>query len=249
MADHSTNHTTPASPNGPPRGLLGFMVAMFLIFLLSGGVLFYLMARNNPPGGVQPLGAGAHIVEPQASADPALPDEFVADFYIPPFELVDQDEKPVTKSVFDGRVTVIDFFFTHCPFICPAMTGRFAQLADTFKDEPGVQFLSFSVDPAHDTPARLREYAAQHEADTTRWRFLTGPRDVTWKILEEGLKWGVEERPEQKIKLPTGNEMSNIRHPGWFALIGPDAKVLGIYKYDVEADQKKLAERIRALTR
>ena len=226
------------------------MIGMFLLFLLSGGALFYLLAKNRnytPPP--LPSGPGAHIVQPKPATDPALPDEFVADFYIPPFELVDQDEKPVTKAVFDGRITVIDFFFTHCPFICPAMTGRFAQLVESFKDQPRVQFLSFSVDPAHDTPARLREYAAQHEADTTRWRFLTGPREVTWRILEEGLKWGVEERPEQKITLPTGNQMSNIRHPGWFALIGPDAKVLGIYKYDVEEDQRKLAERIRALAR
>jgi len=221
-------------------------VMMFLVFLFSGGVLLYLLAKGRKASPPAP-GPGAHVVQPPRAARAGEPDEFVTGFFIPPFELVDQDEKRVTNAAFEGRITVIDFFFTHCPFICPAMTGRFGVLVDTLKDVPRAQFLSFSVDPAHDTPARLREYAATNEADTTRWRFLTGPKEVTWKILEEGLKWGIEERPEQVIKLPTGNEMANIRHPGWFALIGPDAKVLGIYKYDVEEDQKRLVERVRAL--
>lgn len=223
------------------------MIIMFMVFLASGGLLMYLLAKGKRPAPAGSPGPGAHIIEPAASSDPAVPDDRVTEFFIPPFELLDQDEKPVTNAAFQGKITVIDFFFTHCPFICPAMTGRFAQLVESTRGLADVQFLSFSVDPVHDTPARLREYAAQHNADSARWRFLTGSRDVTWKILEEGLKWGVEERPEQKITLPTGAEMNNIRHPGWFALIGPDAKVLGIYKYDVEEDQQRLAERLKKL--
>jgi protein SCO1/2 len=227
------------------------MIAIFLVFLVSGGALLYLLAKGRKAP-ASPLGTnGGAMIDPAparpAGTGPSAPDSFVEGFFIPPFELVDQDEQRVTNAAFLGKITVIDFFFTNCPFICPAMTGRFGQLVEKLKDVPDAQFLSFSVDPLHDTPARLREYAAQHEADTTRWRFLSGPKEVTWKILEQGLKWGIEEREDQKIKLPTGNEMSNIRHPGWFALIGRDGKVLGIYKYDVEEDQAKLVERVRAI--
>lgn len=241
-------NTTPQRA-GPPPGLLGFMITMFVVFLVSGGILLYLLAKGRRPApSPLPPGGGAMIdPAPSRPSSPSEPDEFARGLSIPAFELVDQDEQRVTNAVFTGKITVIDFFFTHCPFICPAMTGRFGQLVQQLKDVPDVQFLSFSVDPLHDTPARLREYAAQHEADTARWRFLTGPREVTWNILEKGLKWGIEEREDQKIKLPTGNEMSNIRHPGWFALIGRDAKVLGVYKYDVEADQQRLIERVRAI--
>src|SRR5688572_18492155 len=234
----------PNQPRGPviPPGLLALVAVVGIVFALSLGMLAYmaLTKKAGPKPPIEQGTSGVRIDVPPMSADPAAPDDFVTGFFIPPFEVVNQDEKPVTNAVFLGQITVIDFFFTHCPFICPAMTGRFSQLVNTFKDAPEVQFLSFSVDPAHDTPERLREYAATNEADTSRWRFLTGPREVTWKILEEGLKWGIEERPEQKITLPTGSEMSNIRHPGWFALIGPDGQVLGIYKYDVEEDQHRL---------
>jgi cytochrome oxidase Cu insertion factor (SCO1/SenC/PrrC family) len=245
--------TPPNQARGPgfPPGLLALVAVVGIVFALSLSMLAY-MALTKKPGPakppIEPGTSGARIDVPPTSADPAAPDDFVTGFFIPPFEVVNQDEKPVTNAVFLGKITVIDFFFTHCPFICPAMTGRFSQLVQTFKGEPTVQFLSFSVDPAHDTPAQLREYAQKNEADTARWQFLTGKKEVIWNILTQGLAWGVEERPEQIIKLPTGNEMANIRHPGWFALIGPDAKVLGIYKYDVEEDQQRLIERVRKLS-
>src|SRR5690606_21787505 len=106
---------TAARPAGPPRGLLGLMVTMFLVFLFSGGVLLYLLAKGRKATPPAP-GPGAHVVQPPPAARPSVPDEFVSDFYIPPFQLVDQDEKPVTNAAFEGRITVISFFFTHCPF-------------------------------------------------------------------------------------------------------------------------------------
>lgn len=247
MESPRTQPPTGQRPPLPP-GFLGLTVVVGVVFVVALASLIYLGTRTPPrPVGPDADGTRVHIERPADPNDPLAPDHFVDGFYIPPFELVNQDEKPVTNAAFKGKITVIDFFFSHCPFICPAMTGRFGMLVNTLKDVPQAQFFSISVDPLHDTPQRLREYAALNEADTTRWQFLTGPRETTWKILEEGLKWGIEERPEQKIKLPTGNEMNNIRHPGWFALIGPDGKVLGIYKYDVEEDQDRLAKRIRAI--
>jgi protein SCO1/2 len=240
---------SPAAPPPLPRGFLPLIFVVGGVFVLALGALVYLKVTRKP-GGVPVTDGGApvvHIDRPAEPANPATPDDFVTGFFIPRFDLVNQDEKPVTNDVFKGKISVINFFFSNCPFICPAMNGRFAQLAEKLKDLPDVQFLSFSVDPAHDTPPRLREYAHQYEADTSRWQFLTGKKSVVWNILSEGLKWGIEERPEQPIKLPTGNEMSNIRHPGWFALIGPDGKVLAIYKYDVDEDLQRLVKRVRDL--
>jgi protein SCO1/2 len=247
MESPRTQPTLGQRPPLPP-GFLGLIVVVGVVFLVALASLVYLGTRKPVrPAAPDMGGAAVQVDRPVDPNDPTTPDHFVEGFFIPPFELVNQNEKPVTNAAFKGKITVIDFFFTHCPFICPAMTGRFGVLVSTLKDVPQAQFLSISVDPVHDTPPRLREYAELNAADTSRWQFLTGPRETTWKILEEGLKWGIEERPEQKIKLPTGNEMSNIRHPGWFALVGPDAKVLGIYKYDVEEDQERLVKRVREI--
>lgn len=249
----STNPESQPASLLPGRGVRIFLAGVAVVFLASAVMLFVLMNGKGKRGDAPvlttpPDGSPVVLIDrPAGPADPRTPDHFASGFSIPPFNVVDQDEKPVSNDVFTGKITVIEFFFSNCPFICPAMNGVFGHLVNTLKDVPEAQFLSFSVDPLHDTPAALRDYAARLGADTTRWRFLTGKKDVIWNILSEGLLWGIEDRPEQPITLPSGSQMSNIRHPGWFALIGPDRKVLGIYKYDVPDDQQRLETRIRAI--
>jgi protein SCO1 len=99
-------------------------------------------------------------------------------FEVPPFSFTDQDGNTITDQTVKGKILVVDFFFTSCKSICPIMTTRMAGLQvnlplhdQAYKD---VLFLSHTVDPEHDTPAVLKEYARQHQADTARWKFLTG---------------------------------------------------------------------------
>jgi protein SCO1/2 len=94
----------------------------------------------------------------------------------PHFELVDQNDKPVTLESLSGKPWIADFVFTHCAGPCPMMTAKMAQLQ---KETPaGVRLVSFSVDPERDTPAVLKEYAAKFKADESRWSFLTGKPDA-----------------------------------------------------------------------
>lgn len=101
-------------------------------------------------------------------------------FTVPPFTFTDQNGHVVSDRNFEGKILVVDFFFTRCTSICPKMTAHMQGLQlelndpnkrDSYKD---VVLLSHSVDPEHDTPEVLRTYARQHQADTTRWHFLTG---------------------------------------------------------------------------
>ena len=72
----------------------------------------------------------------------------------------------------------MDFFFTRCTTICPRMGAPDAAVAARL-DDPAyddVLFLSHTVDPEHDTPEVLKEYAGRLEADPKRWKFLTGAK-------------------------------------------------------------------------
>lgn len=95
---------------------------------------------------------------------------------VPPFAFTDQNGHAFTSKDVEGKVVIADFFFTRCGSICPRMSKEMQQLQ--FKlDDPAfheVVFLSHSVDPEHDTPEVLREYARKLQADSTRWKFLTG---------------------------------------------------------------------------
>src|SRR3989338_1151105 len=71
---------------------------------------------------------------------------------VPMFSLVDQDGQIVTRSSLEGSVWVADFIFTRCAGQCPLMSQRMAMLQEAFVRLPQVRCISFSVDPAYDSP-------------------------------------------------------------------------------------------------
>ena len=78
-------------------------------------------------------------------------------------------------SVLGGEGPVmLQFIFTTCPTVCPVMSATFAAAQTRLGPEAGkVRLVSISIDPEHDTPERLREYARRFKAGP-RWLFLTG---------------------------------------------------------------------------
>jgi cytochrome oxidase Cu insertion factor (SCO1/SenC/PrrC family) len=220
------------------------IVAAIGVVAATAAVLILKNPASPAPGNGPP--PGVVVEQPRSSDDPTMPDNFVSELVIPSFKLVDQDGKPVSNEIFSGCVTVIDFVFTHCPFICPTLTGTMSSMADKLAGTP-VRFASFSVDPERDTPERLREYARLNGIDLARWAFITGDKAVIWGILNDGIKWAIEERPEQVIDLPDGTKMSNIRHPAWLALVGPDGRLLSMCT-DIQdqAQLEKFTARARA---
>jgi cytochrome oxidase Cu insertion factor (SCO1/SenC/PrrC family) len=64
--------------------------------------------------------------------------------------------------------------------------------------EPGVMFVTFTVDPKRDKPDELKKYADRYQADPARWLFLTGPEADLNKLMTEGFKVGVFAKPDPK---------------------------------------------------
>jgi protein SCO1/2 len=93
----------------------------------------------------------------------------------------------VRASDLEGSVWIAGFIFTRCPDVCPALTERMAGLERTLAGTEPVRLVSFSVDPAHDTPEVLRAYADRAGASRD-WLFLTGPRDQLATLLKDGFR-------------------------------------------------------------
>lgn len=104
---------------------------------------------------------------------------------IPPFSFTDQDGRTVTEKTVEGKVYLADFFFTTCPSICPKMGETLQLVQEKLKNENQFMILSHSIDPEHDTPSVLKEYAAKMKVDENQWKFLTGNRDSIYAICEE----------------------------------------------------------------
>jgi len=136
---------------------------------------------------------------------------------LPPFSLADQHGAPVTADGLRGTVWVANFIFTRCPDVCPALTGRMAELQK--KVPTGVALVSISVDPLHDTPEVLQAYATQHGAGPT-WKFLTGPRDAVAALLRDGFKVAYSD---------DGPAVNPITHSDRFMLVDRAGRVRGTY--------------------
>ena len=106
---------------------------------------------------------------------------------IPPFRFTTQEGKPLTREGLLGKVWVADFIFTRCGGPCPLMTSRMAELARGLTKAGDVRLVSVTVDPEHDTPAVLADYASRMTADPSRWIFLTGPKPDIDDFARKGM--------------------------------------------------------------
>ena len=124
-------------------------------------------------------------------------------------------------SSIEGKIVVIDFFFTHCPTICPTMTRNMKLLRDNIKsnDAAGnreadfVQFLSVSVDPERDSVPELKRWADRFQINPQNWWLLTGNKKEIYDWARNGLKLAV---------VDGGNVDSNFMHPQLFMLLDKD---------------------------
>jgi len=93
---------------------------------------------------------------------------------VPPFSLTSQTGAAFNSGILDGKVWVADFIFTNCPGPCPRMTSQMKRVQKAYAGNSDLKLVSFTVDPARDTPPVLSAYATQFNADLTQWTFLTG---------------------------------------------------------------------------
>jgi protein SCO1 len=111
--------------------------------------------------------------------------------YFPNVELTTQDGKVVHfyDDLIKGKIVALDLIYTTCQYACPLETARLAQVQTLLGDRMGrdVFFYSITIDPDHDTPAVLKEYAEKFHAGPG-WLFLTGtPADIELISRKTGL--------------------------------------------------------------
>lgn len=174
---------------------------------------------------------------------------------VPEFSLVERSGRPVRLSDLRGRVWIANFFYSQCTETCPIQTANMAILQDEFTREPDVRFVSISVDPGHDTPAFLAEYAKRFNADPERWLFLTGSRDEIYRLASEGFRLGVDERPSEYEHVhPDGTVHvhktaagERVMHSPRFALVDRQARIRQYFRGDDVESLRRLRPAVKKL--
>ncbi len=103
---------------------------------------------------------------------------------VPDFNLVDQKGRTVNKETFQGKIFLVDDFFTSCPTICPKVKQQELRIYDRFRADSVLHFLSISIDHRRDSVPVLLDYADKLGIDHTRWHLSTGDKDHIYDIVE-----------------------------------------------------------------
>lgn len=155
------------------------------------------------------------------------------------FSFTNQEGKTITNASLEGKIYVADFFFTTCPTICPIMKTQMLRVFEKFKDESQFQIVSHTLDPIHDTPQLLKEYAAKIGVeDDNTWHFLSGDQE---KIFEIG------QTSYLTTAMADQSEPGGILHSGAFVLVDQNGHIRGVYDGTKEDQVNRLMKDIPKL--
>jgi protein SCO1/2 len=162
---------------------------------------------------------------------------------VPNYRLVNQDGDAIRIHDYKGKALLLTFIFTRCqdPNQCTLMSGNFANIHQELQKQPDgrnkTHLLSITFDPEYDTPKVLRSYGSAYTgkyADETfdHWEFATGSADEVKTIAQYfGMRYHKDEAGKEQMV-----------HTLATALIGPDSKLVKIYRGNEWTSEEVLAD-------
>lgn len=197
----------------PPFGRM--LVVGFVGLAITLSLLWFLRARTGESGDT----SGTVLAAPADSAE-----SFAA---VKPFRLTESKGSEVTLDTLKGRPWIASFVFTRCSGPCPRVSGSMKKV-QALTAGTDVRLVTFTVDPLHDTPAVLDEYAGILRADRERWLFLTGTLEALRAVSFESFQLPFERDETQ----PVGQL---VTHKTLLTVVDRHGMIRGYY--DGESDQ------------
>jgi protein SCO1/2 len=102
------------------------------------------------------------------------------------FKFSNQDGVMISNADFEGKVYLVEFFFSTCPTICPKMNRNLVDIQNTFPDRPDFGIASFTINPEYDTQEVLKTYAENYGVTNPNWHFMTGNKDAIYNLANTG---------------------------------------------------------------
>ncbi|MBI1836155.1 MAG: SCO family protein [Flavobacteriia bacterium] len=155
------------------------------------------------------------------------------------FSYLNQDSIKISSKDMKGKIWIAEFFFTSCPTICPPMTRQMIRLNKNTKDlEKYLQFISFSINPTHDTPSELKKYIHKHHIKAKNWQFFTGDEAKTHELGINNFQIFAGQDPASA---------GGYAHSGAFTLVDREGYVRGVYLGTDPKEVNKLEKDLRKL--
>lgn len=153
------------------------------------------------------------------------------------FAFIDQEGDTLKKADMQGKIFVANFFFTHCPDICPTMMSNLQYVYNKYKESPDIRFLSMTVDPKRDSISVLERYGYNLGAKPKQWYLLTGPKPMLYSAAEYDYLLATVETPIETAFI----------HSDMVVLVDTLFRIRGFYKGTDFNEMRRLSDDVKAL--
>ena len=189
--------------------LLTFAVISVVFLYLS----FHLLNKRKPLPIFNPADVNPELVD--STIQYISRSHTIADF-----SFTNQNGKTITQKDYEGKIYVVDFFFTTCGSICPIMTTNMVEVQKAFLNNSKVMILSHSVTPEIDSVAVLKAYAEKNQVNDKKWNLVTGDKKEIYTMARKSYL---------AVKLGKPSELYDMVHTENFVLVDSKRRVRGFY--------------------
>jgi cytochrome oxidase Cu insertion factor (SCO1/SenC/PrrC family) len=180
--------------------------------------------------------------EPVAALELAAPaDSPIVFSEVADFDFVERGSAHLRRADLLGHPWVASFLFTRCTGPCPMVRSTLKKLETRLQGTQAL-LVTFSVDPAFDTPQVLTEYANAVQADPKRWLFVTGDQAALYALIQKSFLSAVEQAPPGTA--PVGEQVS---HRTQLVVVDKRGRVRGFYHGESDDELDLLVARLAFL--
>ena len=154
------------------------------------------------------------------------------------YQLTDENNNLSTTNEWTNKIVVVNFFFTHCPVVCPKMTRNLKQMQAAFDGNKKLLIVSFSVDPERDSAARLKEFAQRFSINEGNWKLLTGSKKEIYSLARKSF---------QVIATDGDGGPDDFIHSDQLILMDTQKRIRGYYNGTEEKEITQLIKDIKKL--
>ena len=147
-------------------------------------------------------------------------------YKLPNFNFLMLDGTSYTEKDMEDNISVVNFFYTSCPAICPTMMSQMNLLYKEIDNEK-VKFVSFNVDPMVDSKDKIKEFSDQLDiSGKDRWNLIMTSSEKISALCEKGFKFNADNLPYD--------------HPMKLILVDEDLMIRGYYDYQSTEQMNKI---------
>lgn len=143
--------------------------------------------------------------------------------HVGPFSFTNQDGKTITEKDVQGKIYVVEYFFTTCKGICPKLNENMSKVYNEFRGQNDIAILSHTVNPETDSTKQLKAYSLKFDADPAQWIFLTGDKHSLYDMAVNNYLVAAVDDTTKKQILP------DFIHTKYFVLVDKEKCIRGTY--------------------